>query len=79
MFHVAGTEIISRYDLAQKVADIFNLDKKLIESITTNRLEQGAPRPMDSTFVLDKLYNNINWLPHDVESGLKLLKKELTD
>lgn len=79
LFHVSGNEIISRYDFALKIADIFNLDKDLIESITTNRLEQEAPRPINSTFVLDKLYNNINWLPHDVESGLRLLKEELTD
>jgi len=31
------------------------------------------------TFILDKLYNNIKWLPRDVESGLRLLKEELTD
>ena len=77
LFHVSGSESISRYDFALKIAKIFDLDKNLIESITTTRLEQKAPRPMDSTFIMDKLYNNIGWLPHDVESGLKLLKKEL--
>lgn len=77
LFHVSGSVSISRYDFAHKIADIFELDKNLIKSITTGRLEQRAPRPANSTFVLDKLYNNIGWLPHDVEMGLKLLKKEI--
>ncbi|MBN1406522.1 MAG: dTDP-4-dehydrorhamnose reductase [Calditrichaceae bacterium] len=77
IFHVSGSESISRYDFALKIAEVFNLNNKLIESTITNRLEQKAPRPANSTFVLDKLYNNIGWLPNNAESGLKLLKKEL--
>lgn len=77
IFHVSGSESISRYDFAQKIAEVFDLNKELIEKSTTNHLEQKAPRPANSTFVLDKLYNNIGWLPHDAESGLELLKKEL--
>jgi dTDP-4-dehydrorhamnose reductase len=77
MFHVSGSESISRYDFAIKIAEIFGLNADLIAPITTVRLEQQAPRPANSAFVLDKLYNNIGWLPHNVESGLKLLKKEM--
>ena len=78
IYHVSGSESISRYDFALKIAKVFDLKKELIESSTTSRLEQKAPRPANSTFVLDKLYNNIGWLPHNAESGLKLLKKELS-
>ena len=77
LFHVSGSESISRFKFAQKIAEIFGLNQSLIESTTTGRLEQKAPRPANSSFVLDKLYNNIGWLPHDVESGLKIVKKEL--
>ncbi|MEJ2542724.1 MAG: SDR family oxidoreductase, partial [Calditrichaceae bacterium] len=77
IFHISGSESINRFDFAVKIASVFNLDEKLIESTTTSNLEQKAPRPANSTFVLDKLYNNIGWLPHDAESGLKLLKKEM--
>ena len=78
IYHVSGSESISRYDFALKIAKVFDLKKELIESSTTSRLEQKAPRPANSTFVLDKLYNNIGWLPHNAESGLRLLKKELS-
>ena len=77
LFHVSGSESLSRNDFALKIAEIFGLDYKLITNITTGHLEQKAPRPANSTFVLDKLYNSIGWLPRNVESGLKLLKKEL--
>jgi len=77
LFHVSGTESITRYDFALKIARTFGLQKELIDSIATSELKQAAPRPLNSSFVLDKLFNNIGWLPHDVDSGLNLLKKEL--
>jgi len=79
LYHVSGKESINRYDLALKIAKVFDLDKNLIESISTKELKQLAPRPMNSSFILDKLYNNIGWLPHDVDSGLQLLKEELKE
>lgn len=77
IFHVAGNESVSRYDFAVKIAEVFDLDKELIEEIQTVDLKQAAPRPKDSSFVLDKLYNRIDWLPSKVEEGLKKLKTDL--
>lgn len=77
LYHIAGQESISRYDFALKIAAQFNLNADLIEKISTEELNQKVPRPRNSTFVLDKLYNNITWLPHNVEDGLKLMKKEI--
>lgn len=78
LYHVSGSEVISRYDFALRIAEEFNLDKKLIQKTTTEMLKQDSPRPMNSSFILDKLVNNIGWEPHDLQSALALLKKELT-
>jgi len=77
LFHVSSPDSISRYDFALKIAEIFNLDNTLIEEITSENFVQKAPRPMNSSFVIDKLYNNLNWQPQNVEQALMLLKTEL--
>jgi len=74
IFHIAGNEICSRYAFALKIADVFNLDKSLIEEITTAQLGQAAKRPMNSSFILDKLANAIDWLPGNIEQSLRKLK-----
>lgn len=77
LFHLSSPDSYSRYDFALKIAEVFELDAKLINRIKTRDLKQKAPRPMNSAFILDKLVNYSGWQPHDVISGLKLLKEEL--
>lgn len=79
LFHIAGSEAITRYDFALRIADTFNFDKAHIEKIRTDDLNQAAPRPMDSTFLVDKLINHIDWKPKDIDSGLQRLKKKLDE
>ena len=77
LFHVSGAEIISRYDFALKIAEVFDLDASLIERIKTEDLKQKAPRPMNSAFKIYKLINYTGWEPHSLTEALQLLKKEL--
>ena len=79
LFHVSGSEKISRYNFAKKIAEVFSLDDSLIEKITTSELKQAAPRPMNSTFINDKLVNRIDWEPGNIESGLKRLKEKMDE
>jgi dTDP-4-dehydrorhamnose reductase len=76
LFHISGSEIISRYNFALKIADRFDLDSSKIEKINTEDLNQQAPRPMNSSFILDKLVNRIQWEPSDIDSGLTKLKRK---
>jgi len=79
VFHVSGKEECNRYDFSKKIAKIFDLDGGLIEEISTIDLKQKAPRPMNSTFILDKLFNKTGWLPNDISKGLSKLKKQLEE
>ncbi len=76
-YHVSGPESISRYDFALKIAKVFELDERLIERISSDELDQKAPRPYNSTFVIDKLVNYADWTPHTLDEALKLLRKEM--
>ncbi len=77
LFHISGAEIISRYDFALKICDVFDLDATLIERIKSKDLKQKAPRPMNSSFKIYKLINYTGWEPHSITEALQLLKKEL--
>ncbi len=77
IFHIAGNEICSRHAFAVKIAEIFGLDKSLIEEIKTSQLGQTARRPMNSSFNLDKLANAIDWLPGNTTNSLTKLRQRL--
>lgn len=76
LFHISGSEIIDRYNFALKIADVFKLNKNLISSVTTQQLEQSAPRPLKSGFILEKAETELGIKMSDVEEGLKRLRKQ---
>jgi dTDP-4-dehydrorhamnose reductase len=53
-YHLAGSEYLSRYDFAIKVADKFNFDKDNILPAKTDLLQQKAKRPYKGGLKIDK-------------------------
>ena len=78
LFHISGPQVMNRFEFAKKIAHVFKLNENLIEKIKTEDLKQSARRPMDSTFIINKLVNRIDWEPGDVMSGLQRLKIKLS-
>jgi dTDP-4-dehydrorhamnose reductase len=78
IFHISGRESCSRYEFACIIADVFSLNKSLIQEINSAKLEQKAPRPLNSSFILDKLNNTLDWIPEGIEESLKKLKSQLS-
>ncbi len=75
LFHISGSELIDRYNFALKIAEVFKLNKNLITPITTPELNQPAPRPLKSGFILDKAKAELGIEMSNTEEGLKALKK----
>lgn len=75
-YHVAGSECISRYDFAIKIADTFNLKKGLIRSITSEEIKWKAKRPMKSCLNTDKL-KKLNIKMSNINEGLNKMKKQM--
>ena len=42
------------------VADFFNLDKSLISSVNSNNMNQKELRPLNTSFVCDKIIKNLD-------------------
>lgn len=74
VLHVAGRDIISRYDFALAIADVFGLDPQYINAITTDDLKQTAPRPLNSGLNVDKAINALGLQMSTVREGLQKYK-----
>jgi dTDP-4-dehydrorhamnose reductase len=77
LFHVSGKEVISILEIAERVADFFKLDKKYIKPITTASLRQPALRPLKTGFIISKAERELNFHPHTLEEGLKIVSEQL--
>jgi dTDP-4-dehydrorhamnose reductase len=77
IFHLSGKDFMSIYELVERVADYFGLEKNTIEKIKSNSLNQAAKRPPKTGFVLDKSTTILGYNPISFEEGLKKIAAEL--
>jgi dTDP-4-dehydrorhamnose reductase len=77
LYHIAGKDILSRYDFALKVCDVFGFDKKLVSPILTSDLSQPAPRPLNSGLIVLKAEADLGIKLMDSLESLRLLKIQL--
>lgn len=79
ILNLAGTEYLSRYDVALKIAQQFELNQNLIKPVTTSELKQKAARPLRAGLKTDKAQKILSTPFFSVEEGLKFLKEKLRD
>jgi dTDP-4-dehydrorhamnose reductase len=77
VYNIGGKEFLSRYDFTNRIADYFNLNKKLISPITTDELKQPARRPLKSGLLILKAETELGYKPHTITESLAAMKKEL--
>jgi dTDP-4-dehydrorhamnose reductase len=71
VYHVCGSELVSRYDWAVKTAEYYGLNTNLIQPCLTEDLGQAALRPLNSGFILDKLIRDTGFVPKNVSEQLQ--------
>ncbi len=77
IYNIGGLEYLSRYDFAMKIAEIFRLNKNLINQTTTDRLNQKAKRPLRGGLIILKAQAELGYKPHTIEENLIDIKKKL--
>jgi dTDP-4-dehydrorhamnose reductase len=77
LYHCGGRDYVNRFEFANKVADIFGLDKTLIKPISTTELNQTAPRPSYGGLVTDKIERITNLSMHTLDESLTALKRRM--
>ncbi|MBL8007353.1 MAG: dTDP-4-dehydrorhamnose reductase [Ignavibacteria bacterium] len=77
IYNIAGEDILSRYEFALKICDVFKLNKDLVRPVITATLNQPAPRPLKSGLTTFKMQSELGFKPMDSLEGLRLLKTQL--
>ncbi len=75
IFHLAGKNILSPYEMACMIADEAGLDKSLIQSVTADTFVELAKRPVKSGLKIDKAKRELNFNPIEYAEGVRLTLK----
>jgi len=77
IYHLCGATRISRFEFAEQIADVFSLDKSLIDKVLSSQFTMPAKRPMDSSLDTSKAQQTLQHKPLEMDMALKQLKFEL--
>ncbi len=75
IYHVAGSEYLSRYEFATKVANKFDFDKNNILLTKTELLHRKAKRPYRGGLTIDKAQKTLETQFLSVDAGLHYIKQ----
>ncbi|WP_440122358.1 SDR family oxidoreductase [Tenacibaculum sp. Ill] len=78
VFNVSSNTLLSIYEIAQQIAEVFKLNKNLIKPITTATLSQRAKRPAITGFDLIKTREYLGLNPKSFQEDLQKFKEKLT-
>ena len=78
IYHVSSNELLSVFEIANQIATVFRLNKKLIKPISTKTLNQKAVRPLKTGFDLSKTTRDLEFHSTSFLEGLKRFKQTLT-
>lgn len=73
IYHISGPKTMSIYELVLEIADFYQFDKSLVQPIKSNALNQKAPRPPKTGFILNKAQKELGYNPLSLRETLKLL------
>jgi dTDP-4-dehydrorhamnose reductase len=77
IIHVAGATRISRFQLAEMIADKLNLDKTLLKPTKLEEMNWKAPRPKDSSLDVSLANEILYEKPQTIQKGLELFLSQL--
>ena len=75
IYHIAGGNCISTYELALKTAEVFELDKTLIKRVKSDFFKAVAPRPKNTCYTTNKMKKELGVRPLRVREGLLYMKQ----
>ncbi|HOL48840.1 MAG TPA: SDR family oxidoreductase [bacterium] len=73
IFNIAGSEIVSRYEFGLKIAEQTNYEKSRIKPVPNSYFKEIAPRPKNTSFDITKIKTLLNYIPANIETGIKFL------
>lgn len=77
IYNISGRDTYSILDLVYQIADFWQLDKSLIQVVSSTTLNQPAKRPPRTGFILDKAIHQLGYKPKSFREGLNIVDKQL--
>ena len=77
LFHLSGPKSYSILEMVYMVADFYNLDKSLINPVSSKSLNQPAKRPLVTGFDIRKAKKELNYNPVDFLAGIEIMDRQL--
>ncbi len=77
VYHLCGATRVSRFEFAEHIATVFNLNKALIDKSLSSQFNWFASRPTDSSLDTSKAHQILKDKPLSLLEALKSLKLEL--
>lgn len=71
IFHIAGKDILTPYEMAIATAGYCNLNKSLIKKVDASVFKQPAKRPLKTGFDISKARKELAFEPVSFEEGLR--------
>jgi dTDP-4-dehydrorhamnose reductase len=78
IYHVTGSQCVSRFDFGLEIAGVFGLDRSLVSPVNTAQLRQLAPRPSTVNLSTAKVQRVTGLATLSVRDGLERMRKQLT-
>ena len=77
VYNISGKDFMSILELVRRVARFYELNESLINSVSSDTLNQPAKRPPRTGFILDKAIRELGYQPHSFEESLAIMKDQV--
>jgi len=78
-YNLAGSEFISVYEFARKIARYYHFDESLIRPVTTAELEEPAKRPLITGLAIAKAIRDLDYKPRSIEEGIDVVAGQINE
>ena len=77
VYNASGKDIMSIYEIVEKIAEYYNYSTENLTRISTATLNQKAGRPPKTGFILDKSIKELGYNPHSFQECLTIIDDQL--
>ncbi|MCC5921792.1 MAG: SDR family oxidoreductase [Cyclobacteriaceae bacterium] len=71
IFHISGDEMMSPYEMAQRIAKYFGYSMQNVKKANSSNFRQRALRPPKTGFIIEKAKQELEYQPHSFQEALE--------